>query len=261
MGDFYVDTLRQLVRENRLRPDMRILVLCGGRQDQEALQQAGFSNVTIANLDTRMTGQEFAPYAWSFQDAENITFADNEFDFGIVHNGLHHCYSPHGALLELYRVSKFGVLIFEPRDNWFTRLGVRLNFGQDYEVAAVFGNACTFGGVRNTEVPNYVYRWNEREVEKAINCYYPYGRNRFRYFYHLRPPWERLQMMRNKFWLTAIIAAYPLLLLYTLLFPRQSNNFAFAAFKPAIPQDLHPWIQMREGQPTLDKSWVTARYG
>ncbi len=25
----------------------------------------------------------------------------------------------------------------------------------------------TFGGVRNTEVPNYLYRWNEWEVKKS----------------------------------------------------------------------------------------------
>jgi SAM-dependent methyltransferase len=70
---------------------------------------------------------EFAPFLWSFQDAERLTFAENEFDFCIVHSGLHHCYSPHRALLEMYRVARVGLLVFEPRDGALVRLGMRLN--------------------------------------------------------------------------------------------------------------------------------------
>jgi ubiquinone/menaquinone biosynthesis C-methylase UbiE len=48
-----------------------------------------------------------------------MAFDDNSFDFAIVHNGLHHCYSPHRGLLELYRVSRQGILVFEPRDTLY----------------------------------------------------------------------------------------------------------------------------------------------
>jgi len=40
----------------------------------------------------------------------------------------------------MYRVAGRGVLAFEPRDTRLVRLGVRLGFGQEYEIAAVAGN-------------------------------------------------------------------------------------------------------------------------
>ena len=260
MSDFYTEKLQRFLHQGLLRPDMHILVICGGRPDREAFLKAGFKHVTISNLDSRMTGDEFSPYAWSFQDAEHLTFADGAFDFCVVHDGLHHCHSPHRALLEMYRVSRLGLLAFDPRDTLLTRIGVRLGFGQEYEVAAVAGNDCTFGGIRNTDIPNYVYRWTESEVRKTINCNAPYGRHRFFFFYRLRLPLERFQMLKNKLWLAAIGLAWPALKLFSLLFPKQCNNFGFAVFKPAIPADLLPWIKEEKGLFKLNREWVTAHY-
>ncbi len=118
---FYEDTLSRLLRLGVLTRDMRVLVACGGVRDQEVLSRYGFTTITISNLDLRLSGNEFAPYSWSYQDVENLTVKDNEFDFTIVHNGLHHCYSPHKGLLELYRVARRGTLIFEPRDTLLDR--------------------------------------------------------------------------------------------------------------------------------------------
>ena len=104
------------------------------------LEDLGFTDVVISNVDTRTTSAAFAPFEWSFQDAEDLTYPDDSFDFCIVHSGLHHCKSPHEALLEMYRVSRQGVLVFEPCDNLTTRIGVWLGIGQEYEIAAVAGN-------------------------------------------------------------------------------------------------------------------------
>ena len=35
-------------------------------------------------------------------------FEDGAFDFVVVHQGLHHCHSPHRGLLEMYRVARRG---------------------------------------------------------------------------------------------------------------------------------------------------------
>ena len=262
MDDYYATVLRKLLDRNVMTRDMRILVLCGGRLDAQSLAKTGFKHVTISNLDVRMPGDEnqYAPFAWSFQDAENITYLDKDFDFCIAHNGLHHCHSPHRALLEAYRVVKKGVLVFEPRDNWTTRLGVRLNFGQEYEVAAVFGNDCVFGGVRNTQIPNYVYRWTEREVQKTVCSYAPAGRHEFLFFHALRVPWDRLRAMRNKLWFVTVVLAYPFLKLATWLVPKQCNSFAFAVIKPRIPEDLHPWILQQNGELKVNQAWLKQRY-
>ena len=260
MADFYTDTIRKLVRRGHLSPDMRVLVVCGGLLDLQVLGTCGFKNVVISNLDSRMRGDEFAPFRWSFQDAEALTFEDNEFDFCIVHSGLHHCYSPHRALLEMYRVSRLGVLIFEPRDGWLVRLGVLLGMGQDHELAAVYDNDLTFGGVRNSEVPNYVYRWTPREVRKTIRSYAPVGHHRFEFFYALRVPWVRLKLLRNKAYLAGVLAALPVLKALSPIMPALCNNFAFLVLKPRIPEDLFPWLTAANGKLALNKGWLTARY-
>ena len=197
MDGFYRDVLLRLIESRQLNLDERILVVCGGTTDAAILKSLGFTNVTISNLDVRLNGDEFAPYSWSFQDAESTTYADGEFDFVVVHSGLHHCYSPHRAILEMYRVARKGIVLFEPYDNWTTRLGVRLGFGQEYEHAAVYYNGMEFGGVRNSAIPNYVYRVTRREIEKTILCGNPCSRPGFRYLHQLRVPWGQLRGRRN----------------------------------------------------------------
>jgi SAM-dependent methyltransferase len=260
MADFYTDTVRSLLKRGVLSSDMRILVLCGGRLDRQVLERCGFKNVLISNLDSRLEEHEFAPFPWSFQDAEHLTFAENEFDFCIVHSGLHHCYSPHRALLEMYRVARVGLLVFEPRDGALVRLGVRLNLGQEYEVAAVFGNDMKFGGVRNSELPNYVYRWTPNEVRKTIKSFAPTGEHRFEFFYALRVPWSRLRLLRNKLYLAGVVAALPVLKAVSLVVPALCNNFGFVVLKPRIPDDVFPWLVVDNGQVMLNREWINARY-
>ena len=113
--DFYRSILQEGLSQGWLNQNMSILVVCGGRFDRDFLLKFGFKNVTISNLDVRMTGNEFAPYSWSFQNAENLGYQDESFDVVIVHEGLHHCSSPHKALLEMYRVSKKGILVVSKR--------------------------------------------------------------------------------------------------------------------------------------------------
>jgi SAM-dependent methyltransferase len=190
-----------------------------------------------------------------------LTFADDEFDWCIAHSGLHHCHSPHRALLEMYRVSRVGVLVFEPRDGMLVRLGVRLGVGQDYEVAAVADNDLAFGGVRNSELPNYVYRWTPREVHKTISSYAPIGPHRFHFFYALRVPWSRLKLLRNKAYLAGVVAAMPLLKALSWLLPGLCNNFCFMIRKPKYPEELFPWLSRTDGKLELNRDWVRARYG
>lgn len=261
MDDFYARTLTKLVERKLLSRESNILVICGGPTDRDVFHRLGFQRVTISNLDVRMRGDEFAPYVWSYQDAEGLKFDDNSFDVVVAHSGLHHCYSPHRALLEMYRVARQALVVFEPRDTLLVRLGVRLSFGQEYEVAAVAANGLEFGGVRNSPIPNYVYRWTEREIEKTISTCAPLGRSRYHYFYALRVPEERLNAMKNRWVARAVWLLLPALRLLTALFPRQTNCFAFAVEKLQLPRDLHPWLRLQNGAPTVNAEWVKERYG
>ena len=140
-SSFYKQTIGKWIKNK----GDQILVVSGGHNDSEVFKDLGFDNVTIANLDERMKGNEFQPFEWSYQNAGNLSFEDNSFEFVIVHAGLHHCYSPHRALLEMYRVATRGIIILESRDSFVMKIISYLGFTQKYEHAAVFYNSCKYG--------------------------------------------------------------------------------------------------------------------
>jgi SAM-dependent methyltransferase len=253
------EVLTRLIARGRLRHDMRILVVCGGTLDFETLRDLGFAQVTLSNLDPRADGDRFAPYTWSFQDAESLTFPDGSFDLAVVHDGLHHCRSPHRGLLEMYRVAREAILVFESRDSLAMRLACRLGLADRHEVHAVVNNGFEFGGVGNSAIPNYVYRWTEREVRKTIESYAPYGAHRIQFFYGLDVPTERLQRHRQRGirFIGAVIGCVvpPL----SSLLGRDGNRFAFLVDKPGM-RDLYPWIQPGQGGFTVDREWCRARF-
>ena len=253
--DFYAGTIDRLLKDRAAS----VLVVAGDRADRDVFHQFGFTNVVISNLDARLKGDEFAPYRFSFQDARRLTFADGEFDYVVVHDGLHHCSSPHAALLEMYRVARLGVVAIESRDSLVMRLALRLGLTKAYGHAAVFYNACQFGGVNNTEIPNYVYRWSESEIEKTINTYAPHARHEFRYFYGSALP-LLAQLGRGRLKRGLVAALFVVYNAFVWVAPRQQNLFAFYIGKPVLPADLHPWLKLADGDITFDREWAARVY-
>lgn len=248
MQAFYERVVGELVGDGRLSPSARILVVCGGDADRDVFEKAGFANVTITNLDAGTHGEAYAPFHATVQDAEALSYADGEFEVTVVHAGLHHCRSPHRALLEMYRVAKRGVLVIEARDSFAMRQAIRLGVAADYEVSAVQAHNWTHGGVANSPIPNYVYRWTEREVEKTLASCHPECFQKVDYFYGLDLPFD---FVPSKRLLRAL--ALPLRVL-TWVLPSQGNCFGFWVTKPTYPDDLQPWL-------TLDRDVVVPKIG
>jgi len=238
---FYEHVLGRLVGEGLVQRDWRVLVVAGGPVDREAFAACGFADVTFTNLSG--DGDER-------QDAEALSYDDDTFDFAVISAGLHHCASPHRALLELYRVARHGVLALEARDSALMRLAQRMGVVDEYELTAVADNDFEAGGVRNSPVPNYVYRWTEREVEKTIASAAPQRRHKFVWFRELELPVSVLELGGKGKWR---FAAAPLRLV-TKVFPRQANLFAFAVFR----EQLQPW--MRDAS-TPDVDAIRSRLG
>jgi len=262
-SSFYKRTIDKWVK-NR---DVNILIVGGGNTDREVFRELGFVNVTISNLDERMKGSGFYPFNWSYQDAENLSFQDNSFDFAIIHMALHHCSSPHRALLDMYRVAKQGVILFESRDSFTMRLALYLGLAQNYEHAAVFYNDCKYGGVGNTNIPNFVYRWTEPEVEKTINSYAPYAKHNFYYSYGYDLP--STGRLRRKVSLGNIFRYFPDLLslpftlfrlFYFRLLPKQQNLFACFIKKPDLEEECFEWLKYENGKFTFNKEWADNYY-
>lgn len=263
-GREYADGIKRLLDAGWVSTADSVLLLCAGELDRAVFLALGFENVTISNLDERMKEGDagrYSPYRWEFQDAEKVTCPDGSFDFVGVHSGLHHCYSPAGAVGEMCRLARKGIFLFEPHDTAFVRLGARLGFGQVYEHSAVFGNNLTHGGVANTALPNFVYRFTRRELEKAVRSRWAWGRPRFMGGALIRLPYSRLSRLPSRLPYRALRLFAPLLKAAMPVFPQLGNNIFFAAARPRIPQDLHPW--MREGgsgEAVLDPSWLESEY-
>jgi len=237
---FYLETVRSLVAEGLLDPAAPTLVVAGGKTDRQTMLDAGFSDVTISNLDSRMTGNEFAPYKWLFLDAENLDVEAGRFDQIIEHMGLHHCGSPHRGMLEMYRCASKAVLIFENRDSLAMRIAVRLGFVPVYEYDAVACNDYQYGGYRNTAIPNAVYRWTEREIEKAMRSFDPAHKVPIRFFYGLRLPHNRSETIANPALRLLFKMSLKPFSLLAKVFPSQMNEFGF--FLAKGQRQYQPWV-------------------
>jgi SAM-dependent methyltransferase len=261
MGDFYEEVVTEALRSGLVCTDMRVLVVCGGSTDISVLRKCGFTDVTVSNVGAPPPAATLGGYSFAQEDVEALSIADASFDVCIVHSGLHHCHSPQRALIEMYRVARHAVLLFEPYDNLLTRLGVRWGFGQEYEHAAVYCNDDDHGGVGDTAVPNFIYRFTEREIVKTVHCFAPYAKHEIRFYHRMRIPWMQLRHRRNRAFYYVVRAAQPALRLVEMVAPRQGNNFAALIRKPRLPQELHPWLRHDGAAVQLDEEWVQREYG
>jgi SAM-dependent methyltransferase len=258
---FVESVLEALLADRRLDRSDAIVAICAGLAERDLFARMNFSNVVITNLDERVTaGDQFAPFEWSNQDAHNLTFDDESFDFGFVADGLHHCGSPHRAVLELYRVSRKGIIVIESRDSLLMRTANQLNLSPRYELEAVIGNQFHWGGLNNTEIPNYIYRWTEADFKKMIRSFNPVGEHTFRFFYGLNLPYENAKNTKNNVKLYAVRIVDPILRVLTRVFRKQCNTLAMIALKPPIPDGLWPWLKFERGKIVFNREYARERF-
>jgi SAM-dependent methyltransferase len=244
----FADTvLRQLLREGVLRQSDRILAVCAGVRDRDLFVRCGFRNVLITNINEADSRDESAPFEWEQQDAQGLGLEDESFDFAFVADGLHHCSSPHRALLEMYRVSRRGIIVIESRDSFLMRTANRFGLSPRYEVEAVVGSEFRGGGVDDSVIPNFIYRWTESDFEKTVRSFDPRGRHRFRFFYGLSLPYELAGWKKSSLKLKAVKITAPVVRGLTHVFKKQCNTMALIALKPRIPDDLWPWLEVEDG--------------
>jgi SAM-dependent methyltransferase len=251
---FYRQTLEKLLDAGDIARSDKVVVFCGGPYDAEVLKALEFSDVTITNVDAR-TDDNVGGLRWESQNAENPTYANDEFDVAIVHAGLHHCHSPHRALLEMYRVARKAVIAFEARDSLAMRIARRSGFTPDFELEAVSGEGYETGGVANGPIPNFIYRWTEREVEKTIRSFDPGHVDRIKYFYALLLPTLRFDHTNMPLRRVVMKVLAPVAEIFAKLFPKQGNQFGWAIIKTGQLQD---WLEICDGKIRLAKEKAEA---
>jgi len=238
-----------------------ILVLAAGLTDKIVFDSLGFKDVTFSNVDSNSgSTSEFAPFHFQEQDAENLNYDNDSFDYVVIHAALHHCQSPHRALLEMYRVARKGILCFEGRDSSLMKILEYLGLTEQYECSAVYSQNGKSGGFRNGPVPNFVYRWTEREVQKTIKSFAPHATHQFNFHYGNASP-ALLDMPGISFRKTAIRIAYSLYKVFVVIAPKQQNLFSFSIFKPNLPNDFQGWITCDNQGLKFNMTWGNKTFG
>jgi ubiquinone/menaquinone biosynthesis C-methylase UbiE len=168
-----VRTLQKAMAEASVSKQDSVLVVGGGNIDIVLLDTVGFNNVTLSNVTSPALARTDREEKASLLNAEDLGLPDDSFDVVFAHDVLHHCYTPHKAIREMMRVARRCVIFFDPNDSAFTRALVRFNFSFPYETGIVASLNYKGGGVMGSAIPNYVYRWTPRELEKTAKCAMP----------------------------------------------------------------------------------------
>ncbi|SMO59071.1 Methyltransferase domain-containing protein [Saccharicrinis carchari] len=104
---------------------------------------------------------------YSKQNAEQLTYTNNSFDYVFCKEAFHHFPRPYIALYEMIRVAQKAVVLIEPED-----IGIQMpliifvknildRFSPQW-INRIWKNRFSF-----EEVGNYVYKISEREIEKV----------------------------------------------------------------------------------------------
>ena len=203
----------------------KILVLGAGKLDQKVFFELNYDNVTFTNIEN--SKEKDLNY---FNNIHDIKLKDNSYDYCVAHACIHHSSKPHLAVLELYRVCSEGSLIIEANDSLLSRLACKLGVSEEYELSAIQKNIIS-GGVDNTNVPNYVYRWTEREVIKLMKSFRPDLKHNilFEYGHHI------------KFTNSKIINL--LFDIFFMIFKKQKNLLAIYISKNVKNLQFNDWIK------------------
>ena len=180
--DFYKKNFLKKIDKNS-----NFLLVSASEKEIKILQDLGYSNFSISFHDEQeeMIHKEngFELNKNSFKtDIRNMEFKNKSFEYVITHATIHHVDLPHMAVAEMYRVANKGVLIIESNDSFIMRMACKLKITSEFEVDSVNKEKKT-GGLLDTGIPNFVYRWNEREVLKLLKSYDPSNINHVEFNY------------------------------------------------------------------------------
>src|SRR5207248_1904101 len=172
--DQFLAVLLRHLKTCHIDTNEKLLVMGGSRQDVELLKCAGFNDVTLSNFQSELAEEEAhtklsAKVKLLAIDAEQVDLPDGSFDCVFANEVLHHCRSPHRALCEMLRVARKHVVLLEPNDSFSMRALMWSGFSFPYEIFSVVYHRCEAGGVRDSCVPNFIYRWNANEVRKTVS--------------------------------------------------------------------------------------------
>ena len=209
---------------------MSILVVGANYNDIEVMKNNNLTNVVFSNFE----GAIINDTKFEKIDMTKINYKDNSFDFVVAHAAIHHTSKPHASILEMYRVAKEACIIIEAKDSILMRFLVFFKLAEEYEQSAI-GNGnnvfADYGGVDNSNIPNYVYRWTEREIIKLIKSYQPKKqiKIKFEYKYDFLNILDKIKNKILKLFIKQILILLKKIL--QIFLHKQANLFGIIIFK------------------------------
>ena len=178
--------IKQLV--NFIKKEDEVLIISGSITEVFILKKYGYENITITYYDEKTKiniEQEFKNINFIKLDLSKNNFDIKKYNYVIICNTLHHLNKPHQTILNLYDIANKGLMIFEGNDSFVTRILSKINLMETFENSAISKDGK--GGLLNSNVANYIYRWTEREIAKLLFSYDPKHKNKlyFNYSYDL----------------------------------------------------------------------------
>jgi len=254
--DQFLAVLLRYIKTCHIDTNEKLLVIGGSWQDVELLICAGFNDITLSNFQSQPEEDAHTNLSAKVKllaiDAEQVDLPDGSFDCVFAHEVLHHCRSPHRALCEMLRVARKHVVVLEPNDSFSMRVLTWAGFSFPYEIFSVVYHGYEGGGVRDSCIPNFIYRWTANELRKTVSSYLA----EYEFLLHAYPYWdfnvdEKELSMRKETRIHAItsvmgaktflavLRAFQIVLNGTPILRRQGNKFFCCIEKTA---DLRPWL-------------------
>lgn len=145
-----------------------LIVFGGGQMENEILTKNNYKNITFLNIGEQ--DLKGVNYKIILSPMQNTNLNDKVYDYALVNASIHHSSRPHDCILEMYRIAKKGLLIIEGNDSFLIKVACKFGYSEEFERSAIKNNS---GGVDNTNIPNFIYRWTEREIYKLICSFKP----------------------------------------------------------------------------------------
>ena len=153
-----------------LYPDANWLTVGDGRYGKDAhyIEEKGVNVLASDISDVLLKEAKASGYIENYkkENAESLSFSDNEFDFTFCKEAYHHFPRPMIALYEMLRVSRQGVVLIEPNDRYIVS-SHKMLIGRNIEnfIRMLIGKKAPRHHFE--ESGNYGYSISMREIEKA----------------------------------------------------------------------------------------------
>ncbi len=151
-------------------PDSHWLTVGDGRYGTDAhyIREKGVKVLASDISDVLLKEGKKAGYIddYSKENAEALSFSDNQFDFVFCKESYHHFPRPMISLYEMLRVVKKGVVLIEPNDCYISSTFLNVLF-QNFKDLVKNLLQKRFVKHNFEESGNYIYSISKREIEKV----------------------------------------------------------------------------------------------